>query len=693
MADFLFEIGTEELPAGYISPALDFMASFIGKLFEDKRIKFETIEKYSTPRRLAVIVKNVAKKQLEAVTEMIGPPEKVAFKSGKPGIPAVKFAEKLGVSVDAVEIRETEKGRYLFGKRVEETLATKDILKEFLPDLVKKIPFRKSMRWADYDISFARPLKGFVAILDDELIEFDIEGIKSSKFTFGHRFHCNEKVEIPSPSVYLTNLEKAFVLSDHKKRKDLIKSGIEKAAEAKDGRIYPDDELLSEVINLVEYPVVLTGKFDDEFLNLPDEVLYTAMKKHQKYFAILDNEGSMMPYFITIANIVPKDDNVVINGNERVLRARLSDADFFFKADSDSSFEEWNKELFNVMFHAELGSLGEKVERIVNNSSFIADKLGLDLAEREAVLSCAKLCKADLVSQMVGEFANLQGIMGRIYAGDKGMSSNVAKGIEEHYMPVAAGAALPETITGIIASIADKLDSISGCFSIGLAPTGATDPYALRRQCIGILNILKNKNISVSLDDMILYSLSQFKNHMKKSEDEIFMEIKDFFNVRLEQILVDEGFHRDLVASVISVGSDNISYVCERVEALSQLKKEKDFEPLAKGFKRVGNILKKSEIDIKDNLKSDPALFEMDEEKALYNKFKEVNENVSGLVLDAKIKEALFAVASLREEVDSFFDNVMVMDERAIVRNNRIALLSEIAGLFGQFADFSRISA
>jgi len=692
MSDFLFEISTEELPAGYIAPALEAMVSFLENTFKEKRIDFKIIEKYSTPRRLAVIVRELSEKQKESETKVYGPPESVGFKDGKPAVPAEKFAEKIGISVDQIQIEETSKGRYLCGVKKEEAGLTKDILKNILPELVKKISFPKSMRWADHDISFARPITGFTAVLGQELIEFDIEGIKSSKTTTGHRFHSSGSVEVSGASDYVEKLEKAFVICDRSKRRNFIKKEAASAASSAGKRIYEDESLLDEVTDLVEYPVILTGRFDDKFINLPDEVLYTAMKKHQKYFAVLNDKDEMMPYFITVSNIEPKDKDVVINGNERVLRARLSDADFFFEVDSKVEFSDWNKDLENVMFQAKLGSIKDKVDRIVLTCEYLGEQLNLDSEVKKEIRTTAEICKSDLVSQMVDEFANLQGIMGRIYALNKGYSKNIAKGIEEHYMPVAAGAALPSTDTGALVSVSDKIDSICGCFSIGLVPTGASDPYALRRQCIGIIQILREKRAFISLDDLIKFSLDQFRSKMIKDESEIIKEVKDFFAVRMEQLLVDEGFQRDLVSSVISADSDVIPYVWERVEAVTKLKNSShdDFESLAKGFKRVGNILKKEKTD---NICADESLFEKEEEKALYKKIGVIKQEVENHVKEGRTHDALFAVSGIRAEVDSFFDNVMVMVDDEKIKNNRIALLAEVAAVFGQFADFSRISA
>lgn len=691
MTDFLFEISSEEIPAGYISPALDFMSSFLEKNLLDKRIDFKEISRFSTPRRLALIIKDISEKQKEAQTKVMGPPEKVAFKDGKPQTPAVKFAEKIGIDVKDIEIEETEKGRYLCAVKKEDVFFTKDILKELLVELVKKIPFPKSMRWADLDMTFARPVTGFTALLGKELIEFEIEGIKSSKYTSGHRFHNSGSVLIDSPEVYEKNLETAFVIADSDKRRNLIKDQIKDAAVKAGGHVFEDNDLLDEVTNLVEYPVVLTGTFEDRFLNLPDEVLYTAMKKHQKYFAVLDDNEKMLPYFITISNIKPNNEKIVINGNERVLRARLSDADFFFDVDSKTDFETWNRELENVMFQAKLGSIREKVSRIVKNTEFICKKLGFDENETNDAKTAASICKADLVSQMVGEFANLQGIMGRIYAQNKGFSENIAKGIEEHYMPVGAGAKLPTTKTGYAVSIADKLDSICGCFSIGLVPTGASDPYALRRQCIGIIQILKEKRGLASLREMAEFSLDQFSSFMTKDKDIVLDEIMEFFAVRMEQILVDEGYLRDLVMAVISADCDVIPNVWERVSAITLLREsdKEHFSSLASGFKRVGNILKKAET-VPSSI--DESLFESEDEKNLYKKAEAVKEKSAVFAKEGKIKDALFEVASIKDEVDSFFDNVMVMAEDEKIKNNRIALLSNIADIFKGFADFSRIS-
>ncbi|MDY0132314.1 MAG: glycine--tRNA ligase subunit beta [Desulforegulaceae bacterium] len=691
MTDFLFEISTEELPAGYIKPALDFMSSFLEKNLSDKRIDFKKVYKFSTPRRLALIINKISSEQKKAQTKIMGPPEKVAFKDGKLQTPGIKFAEKNGVLPNNIQIEETKKGNYIFVLKNEDVFSTKDILKKLLPELVTKIPFPKSMRWADLDLTFARPVKGFIALIGSELIEFEVEGIKSSRSTTGHRFHHSGELVIENPDQYEKKLKKAFVIADREKRRDFIKSEIKKAGLEAGGRVYEDLGLLDEVTNLVEYPVIFTGKFEERFLKLPDEVLYTAMKNHQKYFAVLDENGKMLPYFITVSNIKPLKDEIVIKGNEKVLRARLSDADFFFDADLEADFETWNKELENVMFQAKLGSIGEKVSRIKKNTEFICEKLGFDENETENAKITGSLSKSDLVSKMVDEFAELQGIMGRIYAKNMGYPDEVSIGIEEHYMPVSAGAKLPETKSGYCVSLADKLDSICGCFSIGLVPTGASDPYALRRQCIGIIQILKAKKGFISLKEMVTFSLEQFSSLMTKDKDIILNEVMEFFAVRMEQILVDEGYLRDLVSAVISADFDLIPNVWERVSAITALrqKDKESFATLASGFKRVENILKK--IKIETDL-IDESLFESSEEKALYSKAKDIKEKSALFVSEGKIKEALFEVSSIKDEVDSFFDHVMVMSDNEKIKNNRIALLSNISNIFKGFADFSRIS-
>jgi glycyl-tRNA synthetase beta chain len=446
--------------------------------------------------------------------------------------------------------------------------------------------------------------------------------------------------------------------------------------------------------NLVEYPLPVAGKFDTEFLEVPDEILINAMREHQKYFAVVDSDQNLMPCFIAVNNTVARDLALSATGHERVIRARLADAQFFYKSDLEVSNDERVEKLRKVLFQAELGTVYEKCERVANIGEVLAaaSQTGDDL--KAQVLRAAQLCKSDLVSQVVGEFPKLQGIMGRIYAGIAGEPADVAAAIEEHYRPVYSGAPLPETLVGAFVSIADKMDSICGCFSVGLIPTGASDPYALRRQGIGIIQIMNDKGLSFPLRELIRCSLEQFGAKSASEIDELVAKVSTFLQNRISHLLAEEGFSKDVIAAVVSVSVDDVPNIRNRVKALESLKTRPDFEPLAVGFKRVVNIIKKSG-QLEDDaalVAVEPKLFENASEGELFEEFKTVDQKVSDAMETESFDQALMAIASLRDAVDRFFDGVMVMAEDADIRRNRLALLAHIATLFGKFADFSKLS-
>jgi glycyl-tRNA synthetase beta chain len=486
------------------------------------------------------------------------------------------------------------------------------------------------------------------------------------------------------------------VLVDMDERKTVLQREIKKVAERLQGEILPDEELVDINTNLVEYPIAVAGKFDQEFLEVPDEVL----REHQKYFSVVDNANKLMPCFISVNNTKARDMELVAKGHERVIRARLADAQFFYRGDLEVRDDERVEKLKGLLFQAQLGTMYAKTERVGRIAEYLAsaadfrleaDGIGLDL--KQQVARAARLCKADLVSQVVGEFPKLQGVMGRVYAIVSGELPTVAAAIEEHYRPVYSGAALPETIAGALLGIADKIDSICGCFSVGLIPTGASDPYALRRQGIGIVQIMQDKGFSFSLAELIQKSLSLFDRKSELGVGELRDKVYEFIKNRIAHLLAEEGYSKDVIAAVTDVSVDDVPNVWNRVRALESMKVQPDFEPLVAGFKRVGNIIKKSgegaagapgEVDEK--------LFEHESESALYGAFQRVEKKVSLAMAQGLFDQALLNIASLRGFVDAFFDGVMVMTDNRIVRANRLTLLRHITFLFGKFADFSKIS-
>ncbi|UCD31904.1 MAG: glycine--tRNA ligase subunit beta [Desulfobacterales bacterium] len=691
MKTLLLEIGTEEIPAGYIQPALDVLLATLQKKMTDARISYGNAKVFATPRRLAVEIKKVADKQTSVTSEILGPPASVGFdKKGKPTVAAKKFAEKVGVSVSALTVKDTDKGRYLGAQIAERGRPTKTLLKRILPEAILTVPFPKVMKWAELDILFARPIHSIVALLGEQIISFTLGDTKSGRYSYGHYFMDPAKVKIPYPKDYVKTLRSKKVLVDLDGRRKSVEKEVNKAAKKVRGKVFPDDELVDIVKNLVEYPIATVGKFDKEFLEVPREVLITTMREHQKYFAVVDNKGKLMPNFIAVNNTRTKNMNLVSTGHEWVLRARLADAQFFFRSDLEVSAKQRVEKLKGVLFQAKLGSMYEKIMRVQKLSGFLANAVGKDKNLNNAVQRAAWLCKADLVSHVVVEFPKLQGIMGRVYAAISGEPKNVSTAIEEHYRLIYSGGKLPETTAGAILSIADKIDNICGFFSIGLTPTGASDPYALRRQGIGIIQIMQDKGFTFSLRSMIEKSIKLYGIKGVKKVEKVADKVNTFLHNRMTHQLSEDGFSKDVIAAVASVSADNVPDVWRRTKALQNLKTAPDFEPIAVSFKRVANIIKKAKA-----FKAKPvniSLFQHRSETKLYSEFKKVNKKVSSNLAKGDLEQALHEIASLRNAVDAFFDGVLVMDKNAKIRGNRLNLLKHIADLFETISDFSKIS-
>lgn len=695
MERLLVEIGTEEIPAGYIRPALDFFRRTLERRLSDARIAFGEIHTYGTPMRLAVMVSDVADRQEALSAEVLGPPESVGFDAdGSPTVAARKFAEKAGVDIADVRTCETPKGRYLCAEKTETARDTVSLLQQTLPALIQELPFPKTMRWADLPITFARPIRWLMALYGDAVVEFTLGNLTSDRVSFGHRFMSPEPAEIPQPGAYVEILSRAHVIADIDERRRQIESEIETTAKGLDGSVLPDPDLVDIVTNLVEYPVVVAGRFDDRFLELPDEVLITAMREHQKYFAVTDASGALIPHFIVANNTRARDMAVVAKGHERVLRARLEDALFFYK--NDLSIEQATRveKLSGVLFQAQLGSMYEKTERVKVLAGHLAALAGGDQALRQNVERAAWLCKSDLVSQVVVEFPKLQGVMGRIYAAKAGEPGDVPAAIEEHHRPVYSGGALPTTRTGTLLAIADKLDTLCGCFSVGLIPTGASDPYALRRQSIGIVQMLRENGLNLSIQDLIRECLRSFESKAAFDLESVAEKVYGFMLDRISHLLVETGYAKDTVAAVTSVSVDKVPQVWQKVEALDSLRREAGFEPLAVAFKRVANIIRKARQDDPGMTwpDVDPDRFDAACESDLLNAYQGVKATVDKELERGQYNRALAAIATLRAPVDAFFDGVMVMAEDVRLRENRLAMLARIAALFETIADFSKIS-
>jgi glycyl-tRNA synthetase beta chain len=686
MAPELFlEIGTEEIPAAFLPRAMADMDSLIRKELQTARISHGEIRTFATPRRLALHVNDVAGRQPDADVTAMGPAKKVAFDAdGKPTRAAEGFAKGQGVEVQDLTVIETEKGEYVAVTKRLIGRPTAEILTEILPRLVGAIPFRKSMRWGDLDVRFARPIHWIVALFDGVVVPFTFGSVNSGSMSRGHRFMANAAFPVRDFNHYLDECERHFVIPDPDKRMEIIRREVEQAARATGGRVLPDEDLLEQVTFLVEYPSVVCGSFPTDFLQVPREVLITSMREHQRYFSVVDKEGKLLPHFITVNNTLAEDPAVVVKGNERVLRARLADARFFFDEDRKTSLEDRVEDLKGVVYQARLGTSYEKMERFRELAGRLADQLCPGLKDK--VLRAAYLCKADLVTGMVGEFPELQGVMGREYALYAHEDPDVATAIHQHYLPNQAGGELPTSSVGALVSIADKLDTICGCFGVGLIPTGTADPYALRRSALGIIAIVMDREYGVSLSGLIDSSLELLRDKLSREPAEVRSDVLEFFRGRYVNLMAGR-YPADVVDSAVAVAFDDLNDAAARIGALAEFKGRDDFEPLAVAFKRVCNMVKDG-LD----LPVEEALFQEDAERELFIAFNGVAAVARGMIGTNDYLGALVEIAGLRGPVDAFFDRVMVMADDERVRDNRFALLTGISRLFGSIADFSRLS-
>jgi len=685
--ELFLEIGTEEIPAGFLPRAMADMERLIRKELETARLEFGAVQTFATPRRLALAVADLAETQPTLQTKAMGPARQIAFDAdGKPTKAAIGFARGQGVDVADLKLVSTDKGEYVCAEKEERGRPTGDLLVEILPRLVSGIPFKKSMRWKDLDVRFARPVHWLVALYGGEVVPFAFGNLTSGNHSRGHRFMAPGEFTVTGLADWLDGCREHFVTADQAERRETIRGQVDETARAAGGRAAPDEDLLEEVTYLVEDPTPLCGTFEEKYLQLPRELLVTSMREHQRYFTVEDGSGKLLNRFITLSNTRAEDPRVVVKGNERVLRARLSDAMFFWEEDQKVKLESHLEDLRNVIYQAKLGTSFEKVERFTRIAVGLAEKfepVAKTLTER-----AARLAKCDLETKMVYEFPELQGIMGREYARLEGEEERVALAIHEHYLPKEAGGELPSDSIGAFVSIADKIDTICGCFGVGLIPTGSADPYALRRSAIGILNIILARELALSIPALVEESLGLLEAKLTRPRDEVQADVVEFIRQRLANMLTSRGFAADVVDAVLAARFDEPPDALARIEALSLPKGQADFEPLAVAFKRVGNIIKGgTETPVAKDL------FEADCEEELHAATQDAARDVAALVEKRDYAEALRVVAGLRPTVDAFFDGVMVMAEDARVRTNRLALLTAVNRLFAGIADFGRIAA
>ncbi|MXZ48926.1 MAG: glycine--tRNA ligase subunit beta [Candidatus Dadabacteria bacterium] len=693
--ELILEIGTEEIPALFLEKAREDLGNILSGELRDKGIEFEEMEIFYTPRRLSARVSGLERKQRDRTTENFGPPKRIAFdEDGKPTKAAAGFARSQKVDVEELVIAKRDNGEFLCVRKTVKGKKTSSVLKEILPGVISSVPFRKSMRWGDGKLAFARPIRWIAALYDGKPVKFSVENIKSSDRSFGHRFTSPKPFRVTSWANYLKTLEKNNVVADPEKRKKIIRRDTEAAAKKIGGTIKEDPELLETVVNLVEHPTVLVGKFEEKYLRLPEEVLISVMKNHQKYFPVYSEKtGKLLPCFIFVCGTPVKDKQVIIRGNERVIRARLNDAEFFFSEDTKKNLSAYTEELESMMFLSDIGTYREKVERM--------RMLAADIFASPDLERAAELSKSDLATQMVFEFAELQGVMGKYYSLASKEKKAVANAIEEQYMPLTRTGELPRTKTGALLSIVDKTDNICSSFIAGLAPTGSSDPYALRRQTLGIIRIAIEKKLDISLSTLLERGIRLVLDSMdaqkardgKLSEEELKVNILAFFSERFRNLMTESGYERNVVESVISAGFDNPLDAYRRINALGKFAKRKDFEALATGFKRVFNIAK-----TRPSSQLDKKLFKQKEEKDLHRAFTKTQTAVLKKLADPEkaagqsdYLKALESIKTLSAPIDRFFDAVMVMDKNKKIRDNRLALLNEIKDLFFMIADFSKI--
>lgn len=689
--ELIFEIGTEEIPALFLSKARTDLGALLKSEFENSSLEFDKIDTFSTPRRLVAHVTGLPDSQKDRVIVNFGPPKKIAFEeSGRPSKAALGFAKSQNTNIDDVDIVSRDNGEFLCVKKALKGEKTSELLKNILPKVINSLHFNKTMRWGDIETSFVRPIRWLGAVFQGKKIAFRIENIKSSDFTFGHRFTSRKPLKYKDWKTFSGVLEKNNVVLDPNKRKEIIENEIKILAKKVNGKIEDDPGLIETVINIVEHPTVLIGQFEEKFLKLPKEVLISVMKNHQKYFPVYNSKNKLMPYFIFVCGTPVKDGSVVVKGNERVIRARFNDAEFFWREDLKSPLEDNLKKLESMVFLSQVGNYLEKTLRLEELSAELVKNCGISNKKTTNDLKrSARLSKADLVSQMVFEFAELQGIIGKYYANESGENKEVAAAIEEHYMPTGREGSLPGSDTGTLLSITDKIDNITSCFSVGLKPTGSTDPYALRRQAIGIIQIVLNNELNLDLENIFNKAVKLVPG---KNAEGIRNEIIAFLAERFKNFLIDEGYTNTVIDSVISTGFKNIIEAYNKIKAVEKFSKQKEFEELAVTFKRVVNIAKE-----KPAAKLNTKLFKDRSEINLYKTFSEIKKNTEtffkpgNITKDTDYIKALNLIKTLKNPVDDFFDSVMVMDKNEKIKNNRLALLGDIKELFFHISDFSKI--
>lgn len=684
-ADFLVELGTEELPPKALKKLSAAFSKGIISGLKEHDLEFGAVKSYATPRRLALVVEGLAEQTPLKEVVSWGPPAKVAFDAeGKPSKAAEAFARKNGLELGALVIELDGKVEKLCHRARAGGVATTSLLGDIVNASVSALPIAKRMRWGASRTEFVRPAHWLVMLLGDEVVDAEVLGIKANRSTRGHRFHYNQTLLIDSASSYREQLRSpGHIIADYDERQALIQQQVTAEAISVGGSAVIDADLLDEVTSLVEWPVALTGRFEERFLAVPAEALISSMKEHQKYFHVVDSNGSLLPNFITVANIISKDPAQVIDGNERVIRPRLADAAFFFETDKKNNLGAMRERLKKIVFQAQLGTIFDKTERVAALASKIAVLIG---ANAEFAKRAGELCKSDLVSEMVSEFDKMQGLAGVYYAQNDGEAEEVALALGEQYLPKFAGDKLPETQTGTVLALADRLDTIVGIFGIGQKPTGSKDPFALRRASLAALRLLVEKELDLDLAELLKLAASSHADNIK-DHDSAVSESLAYMLERFRAWYIDENIIAEVFQAVSAKQLTTPLDINKRVHAVDAFSKLPEAQALAAANKRVSNILGKLDGDVSSTLNND--LLVEDAEKALAALVVSKAAEVAPLFAARQYREALAALASLQSTVDKFFDDVMVMCDDLALRNNRLALLSQLRDLFLEAADIS----
>lgn len=682
----LLEIGTEELPPTFVTMGISQLKEKLSLKLSQSKLKYKRINTFGTPRRLVALVENLSEKQEASLTEICGPSKNVALdENGNFAMAAKKFAHSQRVNLKDLVIKDTKKGSYLFAIKKHEGQKASKILPEIIKNTLLELDFPKSMRWADGSIRFPRPIRWIACLLDNKVIKFDLDRLTSSNKTYGHYFLAHGPFIVDNAKNYLKLIKDKKVVLDYTEREKIILKQIKKEAEKIGAIVLYNPQILEEVTNLVEFPHAIVGDFPREYLSLPEDVLITTMEHHQRYFPLQDRKGKLINKFIVVHNGNPKYNHTIRAGHARVLYARLSDAKFFFEEDKKEDFAQKTEALRGMTFQEKLGNLYNKVKRSEKLAYLISQKLDAENKIRRIAQRASYLSKTDLITEMVNEFPELQGFIGRVYARISGEPKEVAQAIYEHYLPLSREDELPASLPGKITSLADKIDTLVGYFGIGFAPTGSADPFSLRRQAQGIVLIIANSKFSFSLREILKknYQLYQKDKVKLKPAQELIEEILNFLKQRLRFILTGEGARYDIIEAVLTLPEDNLYDLALRVRVLQNLSQTKTLNDLLVAFERCYNLSRDARLT-----KINPSLFQQKEEKIFYEELIKAEKNISE-ISDYKIK--IKYLASLRKIIDKFFDEVLVMTDEAKIRLNRLSLIKRYAHQCLKIADFSKI--